>query len=128
MAQSKIALFGAAEGGEYKKAYLFESLEQLLGTMGNPPPESQGLFYAVQSLLFNHPVIYFRVKEEGFASADYLTGLRYLSSEESITDLAAICMPGVGDAEIIEATAPICQARKTLLVLTEADLFDYLTS
>lgn len=123
-----VALFGAAEAGEYKRPYLFNSLEQMLSAMGNPPPDTQGLTYAVQTLLFGHPVLYFRVREEGFGPGDYLMGLRYLSSDEKITNLAAICLPGVGDAEIIEATAPVCEVRSSLLILSEADLFDYLTS
>jgi len=125
MAPRVVALFGAAECGEYKRPYLLQSLEQMVSVIGHPPPESQGVVYAVQTLLFGHPVLYFRVREEGFAAGDYLAGLRLLSEEEKV---AAICMPGVGDAEIIEATTPICEQRSALLILTEADLFDYLTS
>jgi hypothetical protein len=36
-------------------------------------------------------------------------------------------MPGVGDAEIIDATNPICSLYHSLLITTEKDLYDYLT-
>ncbi len=61
------------------------------------------------------------MEEEGFSREDYLVGLEYL--REAKPHLTALCLPGVGDAQIIEASAPVC----ALLLLTEADLYDYLT-
>lgn len=128
MRNYRVALFGEAEKGEYKTPYHFRSLEQLVDSLGQPPPNTQGLQFAVQTLMYKRELIYFRVREEGFSSNDYLAGLRYLQSAQDPMDLSALCMPGVGDSEIIEATSSICHRHHTLLILTEADLFDYLTA
>lgn len=123
-----IFLFGEAEKGEFCTPLRCKSLPQLADTLGNPPEDSLGILYAVQALLYDRELIYFRVKEEGFSIQDYMRGLKLLQSTELlITDLTAICMPGVGDTEIIQATGPICQLRRTPLIITEHDLYDYLT-
>jgi hypothetical protein len=36
-------------------------------------------------------------------------------------------MPGVGDEEVIEASSSICLLRKSFLITTEKDLYDFLT-
>ena|SRR5579871_4832897 len=123
----KIFLFGEAEKGEYCTPLLCKSLPQLAETFGNPPEESLGILYAVQALMYERELIFFRVKEEGFSIPDYMRGIRILENKEAFHDLAAICMPGVGDAGIIDATSPICSLYCTLLITTEKDLYDYLT-
>ena len=122
-----IFLFGEAEKGDFCTPFLCKSLPQLAETFGNPPEESLGLLYAVQALMFERELIYFRVKEEGFSTPDYMRGIRLLEKKEIFQGLTAICMPGVGDAEIIQATSPICSLRRSLLITTERDLYDYLT-
>ena len=122
-----IALFGEAEKGKFNTAYHCESLPQLVDTLGNPPPESRGLYYAVQALLFERNLIFFRVEEEGFSFQDYLLGLRMLENRDLVTDIAAICLPGVGDTEIIDAAVPLCQQHNSIIITTEPDLYDYLT-
>lgn len=122
-----IFLFGEAEKGEFCTPMLCKSLPQLAETFGNPPEESLGLLYAVQALLFERELIYFRVKEEGFSISDYMRGIRLLENKEVFRELTAICMPKVGDAEIIDATSPICSLYRSLLITTERDLYDYLT-
>lgn len=122
-----IFLFGEAEKGEFCTPFLCKSLPQLADTFGNPPKESLGLIYAVQALLFQRELIYFRVKEEGFSIPDYMRGIRLLENKESFQQLTAICMPGVGDAEIIGATSSVCSLYRSLLITTEKDLYDYLT-
>lgn len=122
-----IALFGEAEKGKYNTAYHFDSLPELLENLGNPPPESKGLYYAVQVLLFQRNLIFFRVEEEGFSYQDYFLGLRMLEKDDPVTNIAAICLPGVGDAEIIDAAIPLCHLHKSIIVTTEPDLYDYLT-
>lgn len=123
-----IALFGEAEKGEYRIPYFCHTLPQLVDYLGNPPPDSQGLYYAVQSLLYQHPLIFFRVKEEGFSLSDYLGGIYFLHDQDLISRIAAIGIPGVGDAEIIEALTPLCVVHHNILITTESDLFDYLTT
>lgn len=123
----KIFLFGEAEKGEYCIPFTCKSLPQLADTFGNPPEESQGLIYAVQALLYERDLIYFRVKEEGFSIGDYMRGIKLLEDKTGFGELCAICMPGVGDAEIIEATGPICSLHRSLLITSEKDLYDFLS-
>jgi hypothetical protein len=122
-----IFLFGEAEKGDFCIPSPCRSLTQLAETFGNPPEESLGLIYAVQALLFERELIYFRVKEEGFSTSDYMRGIRLLENKQNFQSLSAICMPGVGDSQIIEATNPICSLYHSLLITTEKDLYDYLS-
>jgi hypothetical protein len=123
-----LALFGEAEKGAFKTAHIVRELPQLVDRFGNPPEESEGLFFAVQALLFKREIIFFRVAEEGFSKLDYFSGLKTLEDQEKVHELHAICLPKVGDAEILAATQPICQLRKSFLITTQKDLYDYLTS
>ncbi len=126
--QQVIALFGEAGKGEFRTAYYCETLPQLEQCLGQPPEDTHGLHYAVQTLLYNKGLIFFRVKEEGFSREDYLLGLSFLMNRKLVPNLTAVCLPGVGDREVIEATEPICSTHNSLLILKEADLYDYLTS
>lgn len=123
-----IALFGEAERGEFQTAYYCETLSELDEFFGNPPPNSKGLYYAVQALLFKRNLIFFRVMEEGFSMPDYITGAKMLEQQQLITHLDAICIPGVGDPSVLNALQPICQQYRSILISNEADFYDYLTS
>lgn len=122
-----IFLFGEAEKGEFCTPILCKSLPHLAEILGNPPEQSQGILYAVQALLYERELIYFRVKEEGFSVQDYMRGLKILQNKEIVPILSAICMPGVGDNTIIDATNPVCVLHKSCLIITEKDLYDFLT-
>lgn len=122
-----VFLFGEAEKGEYCTPLYCKNMSHLMEKLGNPPKESQGIYYAVQTLLYQRDLIFFRVREEGFSTDDYLRGLKLLQDREITYPLEAIYMPGVGDAEIIHATTSICQLYKSFLVITEKDLYDYLS-
>ncbi len=122
-----VALFGEAEKGEFRTAYFCQTLAQLADNLGHPPGESKGLHYGVQALMMKRQLIFFRVEEEGFSAQDYLLGLRFLENQQLIPTLSAICLPGVGDKEIIDASVPICQSYSSFLILGEGDLYDYLT-
>lgn len=123
-----VALFGEAEKGEYRKAYYLYNIEQLSDHLGNPPPSSLGLFYAIQALLYKCKLIFLKVEEEGFSYSDYYDGLRLLETESlTIPTVSAICLPGVGDARIIDAIVPFCWEHRSIMLTTEADLYDYLT-
>ncbi len=124
-----IALFGEAQKGEYKTAYYCKSLVQLSDFLGEPPTkESQGLQFAIQALLYERGVVFFRVREEGFSANDYLFGLNFLENKGLFPDISALCLPGVGNAEIIEGTGPVCELHSSILIFTERDLYDYLTN
>jgi hypothetical protein len=124
--QTTIALFGESEKGKFSVPYVFHSLEQLSNTLGEPPKDSFGLYYAIQAIMLQNEVIYFRVEEEGYSNQDYMMGFKFLKKKKSIKKLDAICMPKVSSKEIIDATNIICQKFKSLLIINEKDLFDYL--
>lgn len=128
MSKYTIVLFGEAEKGQFGAAYFCQTLSQLDEYFGNPPSESQGLYYAVQALLFKRNLIFFRVLEEGYSVNDYLLGLELLKQQEIIPQLNAICIPGVGDQQIINAILPICNLYHSILITNESDFYDYLTS
>ncbi|QVL57876.1 MAG: hypothetical protein KFB93_02005 [Simkaniaceae bacterium] len=123
-----VALFGEAEKGEIGSPLFMKSLTHLNETLGNPPHESRGLFFAIQFLMYEQEVIYVRVKEEGFSTKDYLKGMKHLLNKKQISHLTAVCLPGVGDARIIDSVLPVTETHGALVVTTEQDLYDYLTS
>lgn len=127
MSTYTIALFGEAERGEFETGYLCRSLGQLVDYLGNPPSNSRGLHYAVQALLYHRDLIFFRVREEGYSIHDYMSGVELLEKQDLIRHIAALCLPGVGDNKIIRVMTPYCQTHHSILITTEADLYDYLT-
>jgi hypothetical protein len=122
-----VALFGEAEKGEYHAAYHCNNLEQLAENFGNAPLNSRGLYFAIQAVLYHRDIIFFRVREEGFSTQDYYYGVKLLETQRTFPQISAICMPGVGNSKILEAAAPLCAAHHSLLIISEADLYDYLT-
>lgn len=123
-----IALFGEAEKGAYKTPHLLKHLPQLVDSLGNPPGHSEGLFFAVQAILYNREIIFFRVAEEGFSRIDYMNGFKYLADREKVKKVDALCLPGVGDPEILASSETICHLHKGLLITNQKDLYDFLTS
>ncbi|MBA3723026.1 MAG: hypothetical protein H0W88_11600 [Parachlamydiaceae bacterium] len=122
-----IAIFGEAEKGDYQAAYYCQNLVQLDEYFGNPPQTSRGLYYAVQALLFKRNIIFFRVREEGYSPQDYFQGLILLKQQLLIPQVNAICTPGVGNKEIIDAVLPICSHYHSIMITNESDFYDYLT-
>lgn len=123
-----VALFGEAEKGSFQTAYYCENIHQLAEYLGNPPETSHGLHFAIQALYFGRPILFFRVQEEGFSFEDYLTGSRLLSAQNQIQHIAAIGIPGVGDSQIFQLLEPVRSRYHSILLTTEADLFDYLSA
>ncbi len=128
MERQTIALFGEAEKGEIGSPLLMKTLSYLNDTLGHPPEESRGIFFAIQFLLYEQEVIFVRVKEEGFSTKDYLKGMKHLQNKKQISHLTALCLPGVGDARILDAAYPVIDTHEALIITTERDLYDYLTS
>lgn len=122
-----VALFGEAEKGNFQTAYFCQTLPQLLEYFGNPPPESLGLYFATQAILYERNLIFFRVKEEGYSYQDYLRGLELLEKQTLKPEIAAVCLPGVGSNEILDAMTPYCKSHRSILITTQGDLYDYLT-
>lgn len=124
-----VALFGESQKGAFRTAYLCENITQLSEYVGEPPSaESRGLSLAIQTLLFQHAVLFFRVREEGFSVEDYLCGLNLLEREAALPKISALCLPGVGSTDILELSTSVCMLHKSILMITERDLYDYLTS
>jgi hypothetical protein len=94
--------------------------------LGNPPPDTRGLHFATQALLYKRNIVFFRVREEGFSRRDYIQGVQTLENLNNSPKIKAIGIPGVGDEQIIEALMPFCFVYRSILITTESDLFDYL--
>lgn len=123
-----LALFGETEKGEYHKPYFCRSLEQLLQYFGNPPETAVGLYFAIQTILYQRNLIFFRVEEEGYSTDDYLIGIDLLKKKELLLPkMSAIYMPGVGEKRIIDAVKPIIESHKSFLIVNQKDFYDYLT-
>lgn len=123
-----IALFGEAEKGAFKIPHRLTQLPQLVDLLGNPPGDSEGLFFAVQAILYNRDILFFRVAEEGFSRIDYMSGLKTLEDREKIKKVNALCLPGVGDPEILAASEDVCHLHKSFLITNQKDLYDFLTT
>lgn len=121
-----VVLFGEAERGEFCRGYLCHTLGELLDQLGQPPPFSRGLYYAIQALLYRYELLFFRVQEEGYSYQDYVRGFRMLGQQDVQGGISAVCMPGVGDSAILDAIYPICLKFSCVLITNEADLYDYL--
>lgn len=127
MATGVITLFGAAERGKIEVPYFCKDLLQLFDYLGQPPDGACGLFFAIQSILYGWPIVYFRVCEEGESHQDYLYGLRFLRNCSSL-DIKALFLPGVGSKELIEESFDLCRMRQSLLIMKGDDFYDYITA
>jgi len=123
-----IALFGEAEKGSFNEGIICDKVPELMDYFGNPPADSLGLHYAVQALLYQYQLIFFRVMQEGFSKNDYVHGINILAQSPMIHSIHAICTPGVGDPSIINILIPLCLEHHQILITNERDLYDYLTA
>lgn len=124
----RIALFGESERGKAGTAYYCDNLPQLMDYLGNPPQESKGLHCAIQALLFNFGLIYFPVQEEGFSHDDYAQGIDLLKYKGLITEIGALCLPGVGNRIILNSVALLCEEHSSILITNQSDFYDYVTA
>jgi len=121
-----IFVFGQSEKGAFCRPTICRHLLDLIHHFGHPPESTHGLFFATQTLLLEHTCVFFRVEEEGYN--DYLKGLDILKKEFSTVQIQAIGLPGVGSNELLEKTEHFCLKKRSLILLNEKDLFDYLTA
>ncbi len=129
MAIRALALFGQAEKGLRDTVYFCRSLRELFDQLGEAPQNTRGIYFAIQALLYGTSVIYFCVKEEGVSADDYISGFRYLRHiSPSIITLQALFLPGVGSSLLIDEGISICHEHHSLLIVQEADFYDYMTS
>ena len=80
---SAFFLFGEAQKGNFCRPSHCQSLADLSNTYGEPPEESKGIHFAIQALMFERELIFFRVHQEGYSKEDYLLGLRYLKTQKN---------------------------------------------
>lgn len=120
-------VFGEAEKGDFRTPYECVSLCHLAETFGNPPEKSRGIDFAIQALLYQSRLFFFRVEEEGFSLEDYFAGAKLLENRSFTSHLSAIGIPGMGNPEIVNAMGTICSLYGSLLLIEESDLYDYLT-
>lgn len=124
---ANLVFFGEAERGEFSRPYFCHNLSELLDCLGEPPPYSRGLHFAIQALLYDRWLYFFRVQEEGYSYQDYFQGLRLLTQQQIPSDrVVALCAPGVSDKTLLDVIHPICQRLECLFITNEADLYDYL--
>lgn len=121
-----IALFGESEKGCFNTAHICHSLSDLCETLGFA--NSNGISLAIQSILHNFSVIFFRVKEEGFCPDSYFFGLHFLKTQKEIHHITAVAMPGIGQSDIISSMTSLCNKYNSLLIFSEQDLYDLFTS
>lgn len=125
---SIVALFGEAEKGDINTIYYCKSIEELYDTFGQPPGDTQGLFFAIQSLLYGKQLLYYRVHEEGLSVQEYLFGLHLLRSQTNhIPHIHALFLPNVGVKTVIEEGLLVCQQHHGLFLMQAADFYDYVT-
>lgn len=124
---AKIILFGEAERGDYCLPYHCSTLTELIDLLGQAPPHSHGIHYAVQALLYRRELLYFRVQEEGYSYQDYLRAVKMIATQsKDWGPFSAVCAPGVAEDFLLRAIDSLCRAHRCLLITNEADLFDYL--
>ena len=129
MQKSAIALFGEAEKGQHNTFYRCKTLDELFYFFGEPPKESEGLYHAVQAILYDRLLLYFRVHEEGISLDDYELGLDLLQKElQSLPPLGALFLPRIGEKEIVEEGLQLCQTNGSLLLFQASDFYDYMTT
>jgi hypothetical protein len=122
-----IALFAEAEKGNFEKGVVIYTPADLLQTYGHPPKDTKGMLLAIQALHYQHHLLFFRVKDEGFSAADYRGGLNWMEENLEENRLGAIFAPGVGSVDILDPLFEFSLRIKALLMTTERDFYDYLT-
>jgi hypothetical protein len=128
MKRSTVALFGEAERGHFHTMYFCQNIDELFHYFGEPPRDTQGLYFAVQILLLGKPLLYFRVDEEGMSTEDYFLGFELLKDyPKALPNLEALFLPKAGSKLLVEEGLRICAQHHSLLLMSEADFYDYMT-
>jgi len=122
-----IAIFGESERGSLEKLSYLNSLPSLVENLGQATENGRGVHMAIQAIMYQRDLIFFKVSEEGFNLEEYLAGFHLLESKSSDLNLAAIALPGVGDRNIIDRALTICEIQKSFLIIKEQDLYDFMT-
>lgn len=122
-----VTIFGESEKGPLGTLLSIDSLPKLAESLGVPTDGSEGLHLAVQTLMSNKTVLFYRVTEEGSNIAEYARGLKLLQELEMPT-LVALALPGIGDPEIQHLAKALCKAKHSILIVNQRDFYDIMTS
>jgi hypothetical protein len=123
-----LALFGSSQKGAHNEFFFHKSLLDLWLALGEPPSETEGLYFAIQAILYGKSVLFFRVAEEGENNDDYHKGLQLLrDNSSSLPPIGALFLPKVGSHDIIEEGLSLCRTQHSLLLMKEADFYDWAT-
>ena len=123
-----LALFAEARMGKPEAPCQIRSVDELFTLTGLPKENKSGLNWAIQALLYQVELLFFRVEEEGFSENEYFQGLNYLEKSLKKEPFQALALPGVGSLPILEKARMVCLKKKSLLIMNEEDLYDCLTS
>ncbi len=127
MEKRTVIIFGESKEGKAQNLFFINSLPNLAVGLGEPTATGVGIHMAIQALLLKKEVLFYKVTEEGFNADQYLFGFKLLEKESQNLSIAAIALPGVGSSEILDIAKNQCELHKTLLILNESDLYDFMT-
>ena len=113
-----IAIFGESKAGEFNKLFSIKTLPDLATHLGEPTETGVAIHMAIQALLCKQQLLFYKVREEGGHSDQYLPGFKLIK-----TAITAIALPGVSSPTLLESAKRLAP----LLILTEQDLYDFMT-
>ena len=127
MAKRTILIFGESKEGQFQKLLFINSLPKLATILGEPTETGIGVHIAIQAMLYNLEVLFYKVKEEGSDEDAYLQGFRLIEKEAPSLILGAIALPGASTPKILEIANSLCDLHNSLILSNERDLYDYIT-
>jgi hypothetical protein len=122
-----IAIFGESKEGPLHTFIHLRSLPHIVESFGNPTETGLGIHLAIQALLFQREVLFYRLEEEGFQKDTYELGCHLLEKHPKKEELTAIALPGVGDTLILSFAQKVAAPIGALLLITAKDLYDFTT-
>lgn len=126
MKRKSIVIFGESTKGEFLNLFPIRTLPDLSTFLGGPTSSGIGIHMAIQSLLFEKEVLFIKVFEEGYDLDHYSLGLKEIDRNPDLL-IDAIALPGAGSNEIVKKASLLAKKKKAFIVLTEKDLYDFMT-
>lgn len=122
-----VTIFGESEKGPLGVLLSVDSLPFLAESFGSPTENSVGIHLAIQTLMSDKIVLFYRVTEEGVDKNEYARGLKLLEGLD-LPALAALALPGIGDLEIQHLAKNVCKLKHSILIVNERDFYDLMTN
>ena len=127
MSRDAIAIFGETEANIPKTLLLIESLPELVDKLGSPTEDGAAIHMAVQILLYERPIFFYQVSEEGINVEEYRHGFMLLQKQKPPA-MAGLALPGVSSNAILDPGVKVAKRHKALIIINEQDLYDFITS